>query len=119
MIFPSDDDDDLDADVRKDPLASCPDRAAARELRAMMGEISEDHYAAGWLSGLEFTLWRIIFEQPEERFSFASLTFEERGKLIELTHRCQGWWIWSSKRGGREFLTYDEWLPMYQRGPKG
>lgn len=97
-------------------LKDCPDPAAARELVELMGEISEDHYAAGWLMGLEHSLWRLAFETPEDTFGFSSLSMVERGKLIELTHRCQGWWVWSERRGGRRFLTYDEWLPMYQRG---
>jgi len=81
-----------------------------------MSEISEEHYAAGWLIGLEFALWRLIFETPEDTFGFSTLSFEERSKLIELTYRCQGWWIYGEN--GRQFLTYDEWLPMYQRGPE-
>jgi len=79
-----------------------------------MSEVSEDHYAAGWLIGLEFTLWRLIFENYEDPFGFSPLTFDERAKLIELTYRCQGWWIYG--QSGREFLTYDEWLPLYQKG---
>jgi hypothetical protein len=95
-------------------LKDCSDPAAARELVNLMSEISEDHYAAGWLVGLEFSLWRLTFETPEDTFGFSSLSMSERGKLFELTHRCQGWWIWSKSQGCRKFLTYDEWLPMYQ-----
>jgi hypothetical protein len=95
---------------------TCPDAEAALELRSLMSDISEDHYAAGWLIGLEFDLWRLIFEAPENTFGFSTLSFESRSKLIELTYRCKGWWIHSDTYGGRKFLTYDEWLPMYQKG---
>lgn len=117
MIF-VDHDDDWGEPSQNDRFASCPDLAAARELRALMSEVSEDHYAAGWLVNLEFILWRLIFENTEEGFGFGPLSFENRSRLIELTHRCQGWWIYSASISGRKFLTYDEWLPLYQKGPK-
>lgn len=113
MIFPTDIDDDRD-ESREGSLESCPDQAAALELRSLMSQISEDHYAAGWLMGLEFSLWRRIFETPEHIFGFSTLSLADRSKLIELTYRCQGWWVYG--KNGREFLTYDEWLPLYQRG---
>lgn len=102
----------------KDSLANCHDVAAARELRSLMSEISEDYYAAGWLVGLEFSLWHIVFEDNAQHFGFGPISFKEIGKLIELTQRCQGWWIWSDEDGGCKFLNYDEWLPIYQRGYK-
>jgi hypothetical protein len=97
---------------------TCPDIAAAEKLVYLMSEISEEYYAAGWLMGLEYTLWHIIFEDPTMHFGGRPLTLAEIGELLELTTRCQGWWIWSKNRSGLQFLTYDEWLPMYQRGPR-
>ena len=97
----------------------CPDPEAARKLLNLMGKISEDYYCAGWLMGLEFSLWRLAFEnQGDHSFGMGELTFEEVGQLVELTHRCQGWWVWCDVVGGRKFLGYDEWLPMYQKGPE-
>jgi hypothetical protein len=93
----------------------CPDRGAAVELLNLMNDISEDHYAAGWMVGLEYNLWSLAFENPEGNLGFSELSLRNRGRLIELTHRCQGWWIWSDDHGGRKFLSYNDWLSMYQR----
>jgi hypothetical protein len=105
----------VNIDTRSLVPDTCPDVEAALELRELMSEISEDHYAAGWLFSLEFDLWRLAFETPEAKYGYSTLSLEELGKLVELTHRCQGWWIYDTKR---RFLTHDEWLPMYQKGVK-
>ena len=107
-------------DEREDePLSSstvpkdCPDAAAVYELLNLMGDLSEEYYAAGWLIGLEQDLWKLAFEDPHSGFGFGNITHEERGKLIELSHRCQGWWVWD-RTVGRRFISLDDWLVMYQ-----
>lgn len=107
---------DMPAD---DPaLVGCPDPKAAQELCSLMSEISEEQYAAGWLSGLEFSLFSAAFEGTT--FGYG-ISVKEWGKLIELSHRCDGWWVWDNERkpyGGRKFMRLNEWLEIYKAGPK-
>ena len=57
------DDDEWNADPEDftPRLEGCTDPSAAFRLRNVMGDISEDHYAAGWLIGLEHMLFGAAF----------------------------------------------------------
>jgi hypothetical protein len=92
---------------------ACPNTTAAFELCSLMSEISEDHYAAGWLGNLEYDLFAAAFEGCQWGYG---LTATEIGKLIELCHRCDGWWIYG--RDGNEFLRLADWLEVYKQGPQ-
>ncbi len=80
------------------------ERAAAHLLRELMSDISEDHYCAGWLMGLEYRLFDAAYAGDD--FGFG-LTHNELSKLITLSQQCQGWWVFEG------FVDFDEWLPMY------
>lgn len=90
-------------------LAGCPDVKAAHELVNLMGDISEDQYAAGWLINLEYSLFSAAFEGTT--FGFG-ISIKDWGKLIELSHRCDGWWVYDLGKG-RKFVRLQEWLEMY------
>ena len=95
-------------------VSCCPDPEAAFELLKLMRNLSEDHFAAGWHVDLEYLLWNTIFGISLD-FGFFDLSFNDRSKVLEFTHRCQGWWVWTNVMPSCTFVTYDEWLPMYQR----
>jgi hypothetical protein len=45
---------------REAALEKSKDRNAALVLVRLMSDLSEEHYCAGWMGGLEFSLWRIV-----------------------------------------------------------
>jgi hypothetical protein len=74
-------------------LAKSSDADIAKLLLERMEEISEDEWAAGWMMGLEFELWK-------------------RGDegLERLSQKCGGWWIWDEAAGDRRFVTREEFV---------
>lgn len=93
------------------------DADAAELLRHLMSEISEDHYCAGWLIGLEFRLWRIVLGGPP-KFGFDDVSPERIADLERLSKKCGGWIVWS-EGCGEVFVPMDEWQRMYaaEKGP--
>lgn len=90
-------------------LENCADETSAYRLRNLMTDLSEDHYCAGWLIGLEYMLFGAAYADDE----FGSgLTFSEKRDLILYSQDCQGWWIWKHQK--RTFVPFDEWLEMYE-----
>ena len=65
---------------------------AALELVDSMSRWSEETFSAGWIMGLEYTLWDNLAKYPE---------------IKELHLACQGWWIWKQ---GEKFVTTEDWL---------
>ncbi len=94
-------------------LAKSLDRDFAMLLRDLMGFISEDLYCAGWLIGLEFTLWGMV-QGDEREFGMGEVSVEQVEKLRQYADRCGGWWRWSDG-AGEVFVPKDEWLEIYQR----
>jgi len=101
-------------DSQPTPLEGCADDSAAYRLRNLMGDISEDHYAAGWLIGLEYMLFGAVYADDHFGGFQDGLSFEEKKELLTLSQRCQGWWMWSDGHGGREFVPFDRWFKIYQ-----
>jgi hypothetical protein len=89
---------------------NCRDEAAARELAALMSEISEDQYCAGWESGLEYSLFSAAFEGT---CYGDGISLRQRQGLMELAHRCDGWWVFV-KGWGQRFMPMEEWTEMYK-----
>jgi hypothetical protein len=63
-------------------------------LRELMSEISETSYCAGWMGGLEFTLWEFI-EGITKPTGMWMITEEQMKELKELREKTGGWWIFS------------------------
>ncbi len=91
--------------------AGCPDFLAALELCALMSEISEDQYCAGWESGLEFSLFAAAFEGVPYG---DGLSLPQWQGLLELSRRCDGWWIFENGFGQR-YVQMQDWTEMYKR----
>jgi hypothetical protein len=94
------------------------DHPAAKALLTMMEEISEAHYCAGWMSGLEYSLWRIV-QGGDRNYGMYPLEPAEVESLRWLAESCDGWWIWHDAKtpseSGEKFVTMAEWLPIYER----
>ena len=98
-----------------------PDEAedAAEALAIHMSNISEDYYCAGWLCGLEFTLWAMV-QGGDRRFGLGTVTEDEIATLRSLSERAGGWIVWDDDhdplKSGRAFVTHEEWAVMYGKG---
>lgn len=91
-------------------LKKAKDSDAARLLRIVMRDISEDCYCAGWLSDLEITLWSAVLHGPR-RFGMGEITEGDIAELKRLSEKAGGWWTWQGEAAdsGEEFVTLDEW----------
>ena len=83
------------------------------QLRRLMMEISEDHWCAGWLHGLEFTLWEAASCGPVT-FGFAPVSAGRCLELARLAELAGGWWRWSEALKDEEFVPMSEWLAVYK-----
>lgn len=90
---------------------------AAETLCWLMRDISEEHYCAGWLIGLEHSLWEIA-TTPRRSFGMADVP-ENRVKLLQLlAEEARGWWVWDNEEQRERFVATDEWLRMYAAAEK-
>ena len=95
-------------------LANSPD--AAELLCEYMSEISEDYWCAGWLHGLEFSLWKMLRGGSRD-FGTGDVKEEELSKLRQLSQRAGGWVIWDEQKdasmSGNRFVPLALWTVMY------
>ncbi len=87
----------------------------AREaLLALMTEISQEEWAAGWLDGLEFVLWRRVLADR----GLPSRSVE----LRDLANMAGGWWAYlpggEGREKGRTFVPMAEWLRLFEASPQ-
>lgn len=78
-------------------------------LRKLMSEISEEHWCAGWLGGLEYTLWDAVVGKRKDICSS-----EEVEQLKYLSGKCGGWIIWDEQAKGERFVPIEKWLSLYE-----
>lgn len=79
-----------------------------RELANYMSTISEEAYAASWIEGLEFELWRAIQESPIP-YGRLQLTSAHTKRLKELSQICGGW-IRFDDTTEEQFVPFSVWL---------
>ena len=88
-------------------------RLARQALQIAMSDYSENYWAAGWLSDIEFQLWddvlklrsgkRLARWKPEPEFLTLSL----------LSEIADGWWYWGNS--GLKFVSMKQWLVKYEK----
>lgn len=108
-------------EAREVSLTTCLDRDAARLLLQLMSGISEDYYCAGWMGGLEYSLW-FITEGGSRNYGMGQLTDSEVAELKRLSEKSGGWWYWSEDHNGEMFMALDRWREEYEGymlSPKG
>ena len=100
-----------------------PHSADARALLKLVHETSEDLWAAGWRSGLEFILWSAV-EDDGQVPRAAEVPRALAEELAELSDRAGGWWVHCDDREwhegdvpGRFFLTLADWRARYAGRP--
>lgn len=79
------------------------------ELARIMSDISEEHWAAGWLISNEFALWRMV-SQPRARrdYGMGKVTKPEIRTMKALSDAIGGWVT------GDGFVPMAEWLEMFR-----
>ena len=74
----------------------------ADELRELMEDISNRHYCAGWMMGLERVLWAAAFEGKRGGYGNGELTDGVAATLRARAERADAWWHWPEQRIGDE-----------------
>lgn len=82
---------------------------AATGLLALMAGLSEEHWAAGWISGNEFGLWRMVQGGENRRMGMGEVTERQVQLLKLLSDECNGWWTWDEVKGP-VFVNITEWF---------
>lgn len=72
-------------------------------LLRLMRSLSEDYYCAGWMHGLELSLWHMALRQDSE----------EGQILLYCAETAGGWWIWDDQRDNNVFIPLPVWRGMY------
>lgn len=97
-----------------DPTIS---RAIATALIAMIGEASEDFYAAGWMGGIEFEAWDFVTKGAASDFAYLDLGVDDLRTLARL---AGGWVHWGRTEDGSRpagdgpvFVPMAEWERLY------
>ena len=86
-------------------------RLGAGLLARFMSDLSQDYWAAGWLTGLEFELWTAVWEEAS-RVGQANAA-----RLRYLSSTCGGWIIWADT--GPRYVPLEEWRTRYDEWRDG
>lgn len=82
-------------------------------LLCLMTGISEELWAAAWLSDLEFALWDAI-QNNDPKLGTRVVTERQAALLKLLSEEADGWWVWSDNDGPR-FVSLKEWRAIRDR----
>lgn len=80
----------------------------AADLADLMSQISEEAFCAGWMSGLEHSLWEII-HSDRRSYGQTVLTEQQVSRLRSLSERCGGWIRYDFEKG-EVFVPRDVWI---------
>jgi hypothetical protein len=94
--------------------------AARRYMLSVMRDISEECYCAGWMGGLEFSLWSLITDDLEAGYGMYERQHiqGDLDMLKSLSDRLGGWWIWNPDpdcnwSDVNLWVPLEEWREMY------
>ena len=91
-----------------------------------MSDISEEHWCAGWLVGLEYSLWRCIQDAEQGKletvkwgdrevtgvsFGMEVIPKEKLFRMRDVARLVNGWFIWDGN--SEKFVSMEEWLKLY------
>jgi len=74
-------------------------------LLCLMTGISEEHWAAGWMQGLEHRLWEMV-EGGERGYGMGEVTERQVQLLRLLSEEGDCWWRWDD---GPRQVSLDAW----------
>lgn len=83
-------------------------RSYARDLLLKeMEALSEECFCAGWMDGLEDSLWKAATSTQAYRYGMCEIPLEQCRKLHQLALDAGGWWVWER---GTTFMPLEEWM---------
>ena len=83
---------------------------AALGLLTLMTGLSEEHYSAGWLIGLERSLWAMVADPTSpRRFGQGEVTERQVTLLRLLSEEAGGWWHWPKLASEPAFIVLADW----------
>jgi len=103
---------DADSDRLRARAGASASPAAAAQLCILMSEISEEHYCAGWMSGLEYTLWAMLLG-GDRGFGVGDVTDDPITQLRALSEASGGWWRYDDD-ADEVFVPIEEWTRRYE-----
>lgn len=88
-------------------------RSLRKRLLSLMREISEDHFCAGWMGGLEYDLWQAVLQYPQPyEFGFGPIEEENVAELKDLAEELQEWAFWDDGTG-EKLIPLEEWKQIF------
>jgi hypothetical protein len=81
------------------------EEGAALGLLGLMTGISEEYWCAGWMSGLEYSLWEVA---AGTGYGMGQITERQAALLRLLSEECDGWWYFHDS-AGPTFIRRDNW----------
>jgi hypothetical protein len=90
------------------------DAGAASCLAARIGDLSEEHYCASWLSECEFSLWSMV-TGGNRNWGMGEVEASDIEDLKRLSISCGGWVAWDDEICDRLFVPMSEWLGRYSK----
>ena len=89
-------------------------RSLRKRLLSLMREISQDHFLAGWMMGLEYDLWRAVLQYPKPyESSFIPIEEEDVAELKDLAEELQEWGIREGGDARERLIPLAEWKQMF------
>ena len=81
-------------------------------LADRMSEISEEAFCAGWMSGLEYDLWRIVVA-GSGTYGWFALDGAIIAELRALSDACGGWIVFDDQTE-ETFVPREEWNQRFR-----
>lgn len=78
-----------------------------------MSAISEECWCAGWLDGLERSLWLICFEGADREFGMGTVYEQTVTSLRQAAELCDTWWHWPEEAHSELPITLAEAKRLY------
>lgn len=96
-----------------------------KALYERMSDISEECYAAGWMTGNEYTLWEMVANpEASRRYGMSDVRESDLNELREISTEIGGWIRWvdddddpdlPSEEWGPVFTPMAEWVPLFNK----
>ncbi|MFF5081633.1 hypothetical protein ACFY36_31680 [Actinoplanes sp. NPDC000266] len=93
-------------------------RAEAAALRDFISDVSEDVYAAGWMAGCEWDIWRAYTDWLDGKPAvWAHADISAHMPALNRLHKAAGGWVWwlddpDDEVDGERFVSTDRWLRL-------
>jgi hypothetical protein len=84
---------------------------AKHTLLRVMRDWSEDAYSAGWMTGLEITIWGLVQKWKKGDPKVGEL---DAAMFDYLHEKAKGWWVWDEEAEHPVFIPKKTWISMYK-----